>query len=170
MSSRTPSPAAWRGRRLPRPVLGALVGAVVVLGLALAVVTAMLLSRPADRTAQPAGSGGPGQPSQTTQADPTGPPTTTASRLPAATTPQEIADRIEAAVADAVVAGTIDAEAADKLREKVDDLRQNAGRGKARKSAQELQRTIDQLREDGQVAEQTAAQLTGLLRPLLGGD
>ncbi|WP_426513195.1 protein kinase domain-containing protein [Dactylosporangium sp. McL0621] len=166
-------PGGAAGRRLPRPVLGALVGAVVVLGLALAVVTAMLLSRPADQTAQPARSGGPGQPSQmtqTTQADPTGPPTTTASPLPAATTPQEIADRIEAAVADAVAAGTIDAEAADKLREKVDDLRQNAGRGKARKSAQELQRTINQLREDGQVAEQTATQLTGLLRPLLGGD
>ncbi|MGI5239881.1 serine/threonine-protein kinase [Dactylosporangium sp. CA-139066] len=158
-------------RHLPRPVLAALVGAVVVLGVALAVVTAMLLSRPPDQTAQSAGSGAPsGQPSQTTQAGSSGPPATTASPLPAATTPQEIADRLEATIADAIAAGTIDAKAADKLREKVDDLRQNAGRGKVRKSAQELQRTIDQLRKDGQVDDQTAAQLIRLLRPLLSDD
>src|SRR5258705_3140186 len=150
-------PDALTARRMPRPLLGGLVGAVVVLGVALTIVTAMLLSRTADKTAQPAQSGPP------TQIASAGYPSVTASAIPTASTAQAIADQLDATIADALAAGRIDSDAADQLRDKLNDLRRDAGRGKARKTAQDLQKKINELHDDGQLDDHTADQLTTLL-------
>ncbi|MEU7865301.1 hypothetical protein [Dactylosporangium sp. NPDC049140] len=139
-------------------MLGGLIGTVVVLVLALTVVTTMLLSRPADRTAQP------GSPTQTS---PSASPSVAASPVPSATTPQAIVNQLDVVIADALAAGRIDSGAADKLRDKLDDLRQNIGRSKERRTAQDLQRRINDLRDGGDLDDQTADDLTALLRPLL---
>ncbi|MFG2042460.1 protein kinase [Dactylosporangium sp. NPDC048998] len=159
-------PAAPPARRMPRPLLAGLVGAVVVLGLALVVVIAMLVSRPAGETAQLAQSG---PPTQTQTASPA-PPSATASPIPTATTARAIADQFDAAIADGLAAGSIDSGTAEKLRGKLNDLRQGSGRGKVRKTAQELQKQINELHDDGRLDDQTAGRLTALLRPLMKGD
>ncbi|MEV4511615.1 serine/threonine-protein kinase [Dactylosporangium sp. NPDC049525] len=147
-------------RRMSRPLLGGLIGTVVVLVLALTVVTTMLLSRPADRTAQP------GAPTQTSP-PPSLSPSAAASPAPSATTPQAIVNRLDVVIADALADGRIDSDAADKLRDKLRDLRQNIGRSKERRAAQDLQRRINDMRDDRDLDEQTADTLTALLRPLL---
>ncbi|MER7008060.1 protein kinase [Dactylosporangium sp. NPDC000555] len=161
-------PGAPPARRMPRPLLAGLVGAVVVLSLALVVVIAMLASRPAGETAQPAQSAPPTEPTQSQPAS-TAPPSPTASPIPAATTAQGIAEQFDAVIADALAAGRIDSKTAEKLRDKLGDLRQG-GRGKVRKTAQELQKQVNGLRDDGRLDDQTAAQLNALLRPLVRGD
>jgi serine/threonine-protein kinase len=155
-------PDAPAVRRMPRPLLGGLIGTVVVLVLALTVVTTMLLSRPVSRPTDTTA-----QPGSPTQASPPASPSVAASPVPSATTPQAIVNRLDVVIADALADGRIDSDAADKLRDKLDDLRQNIGRSKERRTAQDLQRRINDMRDDRDLDEQTADTLTALLRPLL---
>ncbi|WP_432826693.1 serine/threonine-protein kinase [Dactylosporangium sp. CA-092794] len=148
-------------RRLPRPLVAGLALAVVVLAIALVVVTAMLLSNPSGQTAQPAARPPSDSPAaESAASSPPAPP-------PSPTVSRPVPDQIEAAIAEAVAAGRIDDDTAQELRDKLADLRRGNGRGKSRKAAQELQKSIDELRHDGRLDDATAARLTALLRPLL---
>jgi hypothetical protein len=151
-------------RRVPRPLLIALVSAVAVLGLALAVLAAMV-SHPPGRNAQAL------PPSPATTA---APPASTAAAssvpIPSATTAPAIADALDAVIADALASGRIAADTAARLRDKVDSLRRSHGQKRVREHARELQKTINELVADGKLDQQTAAQLTDLLQPLTPSD
>jgi hypothetical protein len=71
-------------------------------------------------------------------------------------------------VSDALAAGNIDADTAQQLREKLNELSDNAGRGRARKQVQALKKTISGLVDDKEIDQATADRLTALLDTLAG--
>jgi serine/threonine-protein kinase len=146
--------------RLPRRLLIGLVAAVVVLGLALALVTAALLSGNGGRTA---GSG----PGSTTASPPVSAAPST-SVIPSPTSGGTVVDQLDQAISDALAAGRISGDTADKLRDQLNNLRDDAGRGRVRKAAQAMKKTIDELLNDGEIDPGTADQLNGLLDALIG--
>jgi serine/threonine protein kinase len=158
--------------RLSRPVLIALVAAVVVLCLAIVMVASAFFSdQSPPQTVQTVES----SPSvdtttdtttTTTQAEPTSsPPEPTV----AATPELSVVDRLEAAVTQALDAGRIDSDVASQLRNQIASLRDIRGAGRVRKAAQEFERRINDLVDEGSLDQETADQLTDLLQPLLGG-
>jgi hypothetical protein len=149
----------------PRPgrrLLFGLVVAVVVLGLALAVVSAALLSGGPGRTTGP-GTG-------STAVSPLSSQDSAASLPASPTAGGAVLDQLDQIVTDALAAGRIDEEAAHKLREQLANLREDAGRGRIRKRVQTLKKTIDELRGDEKIDQATADQLNALLDKLVGGD
>jgi serine/threonine-protein kinase len=144
-----------------RPLLLGLIVAIVLLVVALAGVTAALLSRPASPSAT-------ASPPATTPAPAVSSPPPAASTAPA-TTVAGIADAIDAVIANALAAGTIDADAAGKLRDEVDKLRERRGK-KQREQVGQLRQTIGELADHGNLDQNTAAQLVALLQPLTGND
>jgi eukaryotic-like serine/threonine-protein kinase len=147
-------------RQPPRRLLFGLVAAVVVLGLALAMVTSALFSANPGRTAAPASGPAPVSPPL--------PQATSPSVTPSPTSASAILDQLDQAVTDALAAGRIDDETAQKLREQLDNLREDAGRGRIRKQAQALRKTIDELLNDEKIDQATADRLNTLLDTLLG--
>jgi serine/threonine-protein kinase len=147
--------------RSTRPLLFVLAGAVLVLGFALALVTAALLSGGTTHSTGAA-------PSSGTATSPSVPPSAS---FPAATPTSvpAILDQLDQIIGEALAAGKIDADTAEKLRHQLDDVRENAGRGRARKQAQALKKTISGLVEDEKLDQATAARLTALL-DALGSD
>ncbi len=152
-----PSEAAPRARS-PRPLLLGLIGAVVLLVFALVAVTTALLSSPAWRTAAPG----------TSAAAPPPSPLTSSSSSSPSSTSGTVVDQLDQAITDAVAAGQIDPDAAQRLRDKLQDLRDGIGRGRARKQAQELKKTISELLDDEKIDQATADHLTTLLDSYLG--
>jgi serine/threonine-protein kinase len=151
-----------------RPLLVGLISALVVLGVALVLVSVILLSRPATPNAQPARSPTVTTAVTATTAPPKSPSARPSSPAPTATTVQAIADALDASIADALAAGRIGAGTAGSLDDKVNNLRRSHGQKKVRDQAQELQQTINELLADGNLDLQTAGQLTALLQPLTG--
>jgi len=78
-------------------------------------------------------------------------------------------DQLDQTITDALAAGRIDVDAAQMLRDKLNDLRNSLGRGRARKQAEALKRTIDQLLRDDKIDQGTADQLTAFLDTLTAG-
>jgi eukaryotic-like serine/threonine-protein kinase len=150
------------GTRPLRPLLFGLGAAVVALGLALAVVTAALLSSPAARTAPPLPSS---SPSATPQAALSASPSLT----PSFGTAAAVVDQLDRIIGEALAAGRIDADSAQKLRDKLTDIRNNLARGRVRKQVQDLKRTIEGLLNDDKIDQSTADQLNALLDTLVGG-
>jgi eukaryotic-like serine/threonine-protein kinase len=148
--------------RTPRRLVPGLVGAAVVLGLVLAVLTAAALSR---STASPRLGSGLTRtaPSSSAAAAPALPAAT-------ATTPQGIADELDAMISRALATGSIDADTAASLRDAVARLRDSHGGKKVRGQARDLQDTIKQLVGDGKIDQQSADRLAAALQPLTGDD
>jgi serine/threonine protein kinase len=154
------APHLAQPRPISRPVLLGLIGAILVLGLALVIAMA---NRP---TSAPRQTGQPAAPAtvRTTPAPPVSP---TPTPTPTATTPSAIADELDATIAAALAAGRIDSDAAKSLQDKVKDLRESHNQHKAGKSADEVQERVDELLGDGKIDQQTADQLATALQPLL---
>jgi hypothetical protein len=165
------APPRRRSRRL---VLVGLIGTVAAAGLAWAVVAATVNSGNPVGTAQATPS------YATTSAES---PTPTGAPPPAAGSSSDaILAELDRVIADAAATGALRGDAAEKLRDKVNELRAPGGKGKGkqRKQAEELrkridslQNEIDQLRDDGEIDNNTADQLTTLAQSLSsapGGD
>jgi hypothetical protein len=148
-------------RRMPRPLLLGLIGAIVVLGLALVIAITSRPSRVPGQTAQPPGSSA--VPTTTTP-PPSPTPTLTA------TTAQGIADELDTIVAAAVAAGRIDSDVAHSLQEEVKNIRESRNQRKLGQNAREMQKKIDELVGDGKIDQQTADQLTTALQPLIAAN
>ena len=154
----TDPPGAVSPQRFRRPLLYVLAGAVLVLAFALALVTAALLSGGATHSAAQAPASGTATP------PPSSPPTSG----PAPTSTSAVLDQLNQVVSDALAAGNIDADTAQQLREKLNELSDNAGRGRARKQVQALKKTISGLVDDEKIDQATADRLTALLDTLAG--
>jgi serine/threonine-protein kinase len=155
-------PAAAPSPPSRRPLLFVLVSAVVVVGFVLALVAAALLSGGAGhRTAQA------NAPSATETATA---PTSEPPESPAASgaSASSIVDQLDQTISDALAAGHLDAATAQLLRDKINELRGTAGRGRARKQEQALKKTISGLVSDGKLDQGTADRLTALLDALVG--
>ena len=141
-------------RRSTRPLVYGLVAAVVVLALALAGVTGALLSggRP---TASPTPTSGP------IASPPASSPSPSAA--PSATSATAIVDQLEQTITDALAAGSIDGDAAQQLRDKLNNLSDHLGEGRAQRQIQDLTTTIGHLLDDGNIDQTTANELTTLL-------
>jgi serine/threonine-protein kinase len=153
-------PAAVPPQRASRRLLIGLVAAVVVLGLALAVVTSALLSDNSGRTATPA----PGSPTTAPASPPASPPPQT----PTPTASGTIFDQLNQTLTAALAAGRIDADAAEKLRDQLNNLRDAGGQGRIRKQVQAVKRTIDELLTNEKIDRAIADQLNTQLDSLIG--
>jgi hypothetical protein len=137
-----------------------LVGAVVVLALALAGVTGALLS----------GATHAGSPTPTSAPIASAPASSPSpSAAPSPTSATAIVDQLEQTITDALAAGSIDGDAAQQLRDKLNNLRDHLGEGRAQRQIQDLSSTIGHLLDDGNIDQTTANELTGLLGMLGGG-
>ena len=69
-------------------------------------------------------------------------------------------DQLDQTITDSLAAGRIDADAAQTLRDKLNDLRDSVGRGRVRKQAEAMKRTIDQLLNDNEIDQSTADRIS----------
>jgi len=145
-------------RRMPRPLLLGLIGAIVVLGLALVIAITTRPSSAPGQTAQPPASSAVPT-ATTTPASPTPTPT--------ATTAEGIAEELDTIIAAGLAAGRIDSDVAGSLQDEVKNIRESRNQRKLRQNAQEMQKKIDELVGDGKIDQQTADQLTTALQPLI---
>ncbi|SDZ16576.1 serine/threonine protein kinase [Micromonospora pattaloongensis] len=161
-----PAPAPGRARRLP-VVAGVLVAA------ALAVAVGAVALRPDEPARVPAAAAPPATSSAPAPTSPTAP--TTAPTRPVPTDRAGILAELHRTLDDAVETRAMSGDVADELRDKVDKLRDTAGRGKGnpRKRAEEWQKKTDdlrkavtELRDDDDVDAATATRLFALLRAL----
>jgi serine/threonine-protein kinase len=148
-------------RRMSRPLLLGLIGAIVVLGLALVLVVTNWPSSAPGQTGQPAASST--FPTATT-------PPASPIPTPTATTAQGIADELDTIIAAGLAAGRIDSDVANSLQDEVKNIRESRNQRKLRQNAQELQKKINELVHDGKIDRQTADQLTAALQPLIANN
>jgi hypothetical protein len=166
-------PARWSRRWL------GITAAVVAAALGVVLLVGALGSDP-----PPEPPGQAGGPEQTVTSTPSGAPATTApaTTAPATTAPavappadeppsEDLVVEFDQAIDDGVEAGTISEDAEEKLEEKLGDLREafaeEENPNKPFERAEQLQREIDKLVEDGELDSATATELTGILDPLL---